>query len=328
MYTLKRKSQVAILAKKRYIFFACLLCSILSCEKSTLEDPLPTKINPNLQYFGYTLIDVGWDDPTDKETKTNYLDEVHHFSNVADILVVEPSDNIIDRLKQMDQVNVQGIIHLNEMFFEQKSIGGDKSGVIYGLRSDYQARWDEFVSTNNLTVNHPMINCFYIGEEPAWNGISEEDFTEVCDYVKATVPEVPILNVEAFAVIEEMYFPNSVDWVAFDHYFLQEPSTNNEYLKELNLLKTKKKNTQKIFLIMDAHWIKNFHGSSGIGKNDMDFIARDYYKMANTDTSIIGILNYFWPSGFDFKSSIGSRHLPKHVLDEHKMIGRTITGKG
>lgn len=89
----------------------------------------------------------------------------------------------------------------------------------------------------------------------------------------------------------------------------------------------KLKNHQKIFLIMDAHWIKILHGSSGISKVDMYFIARDYYKIANTDTTIIGVLGYFWPSGFDVKGSIGTRSLPNNVLEEHKRIGKSITGK-
>lgn len=311
----------------KYSFLIILSLSFLACKKKELVDPLPEKTNQNLIYFGYTLIDVEWDDPTDSETKTNYIDEVENFSNVADILVVSPSEYIIDRINTFDQYDVKAMLHLNEIFFELKSKGGNKSGLILGLRTDYQERWDTFISTNEISLNSDKINCFYIGEEPSWNGIPESEFKTACDYAKQTIPKVPIFNVEAYLDIENIYTPNSVDWIGFDHYFIKQPSIDSEFLKEFNTLKSKMKNHQKIFLIMDAHWIKVLHGSSGISKNDMDFIARDYYNIANSDTSIIGILGYFWPSGFDINKSIGTRNLPSHVLNEHKKIGKSITGK-
>ena len=300
---------------------------LFSCNKAVLKETFPVKSNQNLKYFGYTLIDVGWDDPSDSENKTNYIDEVQSFSNIADILVLNPTDNIVERMNTFNLYDVKAILHLNEIFFEQKSTGGNKSGAIFGLRTDYQQRWDTFINTNNLTINHTKVNCFYIGEEPSWNSIPENEFKTACDYAKSTVPQVPIFNVESFLAIDNLYSPNSVDWIGFNHYFLQKPSTDSDFLNEFNTMKSKIKSHQKIFLIMDAHWIKTFHGSSGISKGDLDFIARDYYNFANSDTTIIGVLSYFWPSGFDIKKSIGTRHLPSNVLDEHKRIGKSITGK-
>ena len=148
---------------KKHIYLSCFLIILISCKKETLQDPLPPKTNNNLTFFGYTLIDVFWDDPTDNSDKTNYIDEIHEFSNIADILVVEPTDYIIDRINVFDSYNVKAILHLSELFFEQKSQGGDLSGVIYGLRSDYQNRWDTFVATNNINTYANKISCFYIG---------------------------------------------------------------------------------------------------------------------------------------------------------------------
>lgn len=313
--------------KKNVLLIGLLGALFFSCGKSELKAPFPIKTNQNLNHFGYTLIDVGWDDPSDDEAKTNYIDEVHSFSNIADILVTDPTDNIVGRMSTFNQHGVKAILHLSEIFFELKSDGGDKSGFIYGLRSDFKQRWDTFMTVNNLSVNHPLVSCFYIGEEPSWNGIPENEFELACNYAKLTAPEIPIFNVEAFLDIDNLYTPNSVDWIGFDHYFLKEPSTDVDFLNEFNTMKSKMKSHQKIFLVMDAHWIKILHGSSGISKGDMDFIARDYYKIANSDTSIIGIIGYFWPSGFDVKKSIGTRHLPSNVLDEHKRIGKSITGK-
>lgn len=317
----------SLVLNMKSLLFIFLVALLFSCGKTKIKEPLPLKTNDNLTYFGYTLIDVFWDDPSDKEDKTNYLDEIQDFSNLADILVIDPTENIVERIDNFENSGVQSVLHLNEMFFEQISSGGNLSGTIYGLRSDYQERWDTFVTTNNINGNATKIAALYIGEEPAWNGISEVDFTAACDYAKATVPNIPIFNVESYAAIDNVYTPNSVDWVGFNHYFIPEPSTNSTYQAEYNTMKQKMKPHQKIVLIMDAHWIKNFHGASGISKNDMDFVARDFYSMANADTNVVGVFGYFWPSGFDVKNSVGIRHLPQHVIDEHITIGKAITGK-
>lgn len=307
-------------------FITSVLFILAACKKEELSQ-IPIKSNPNLNYFGFTLIDTYWDDPTDKEEKINYLDEVAPFSNIADIVVVDPEIPIIDNLKAMEQNGVLAIIHSSEIFFELKSNGGDRSGAIYGLRADYKERWDTFVSVNNLTVNHPLIHSIYLGEEPYWNGIPENEFVLACDYAKLTMPELALFLVEAPYIVADMYVPLTIDYVGFDHYFLRQPSVNEQYLSEFNSVKSKMAAHQKMILILDSHWIKNNHGSAGIAKKDMDFIARDYYNIANSDTNIVGILGYFWPSGFDDKNSVGARQMPENVKAEYERIGKIITGK-
>jgi len=312
--------------KARFLFLLLPSVLLIACNKPIAEQ-IPSKINDNLRYFGFTLVDVGWDDPTDQSDKTNYLDEVESFSNVADILAVEPTDDLSDRIEIMNLADVKPVIHLNEIFFENTGTGGTNSGFIYALREDYMMRWDEFVLVNKLNENVQKVGALYIGEEPAWNGISEADFTLAVDYAKLTVPEIPILLVEAFAIVNEMYIPEAVDWVGFDHYFLKKPSENSDFIAELSIMKSKMKSHQRILLILDSHWIKIAHGSSGIARNDMDVVARDYYNMANADTNIIGILGYYWPNGFEFNGALGARGLPENVQLEYQQIGKTITGK-
>ena len=311
---------------KRF-FQLLVLILIIACKKETSEESFPAKSNTNLEYFGFTLIDVSWDDPSDEEIKTNYIDEVAAFTNIADILVYDPMENIVDRLNVFEANGVQAFLHLNEIFFELKSEGGEKSGYIYGLRDDYQSRWDDFISTNDLLANQSKIKCFYIGEEPSWNGITAEEFELACDYAKETIPAVKIMNIEAYPDVDNIFTPTSVDLVGFDHYFLKDPSINMDFLSEFNTVKSKLKAHQNIMLIMDAHWIEEIHGVYGINKLDMAGIARDYYEFANGDISIVGIIGYFWPSGFDLYNSVGARHLPTAVMEEYKSIGKAITGK-
>jgi hypothetical protein len=310
-----------------FIVLAILLLAS-SCKKQTeMEEPFPEKTNPNLEYFGYTLIDVYWDDPEDAEDKTNYSDEVAPFSNIADILVIEPTDDIRDRLQFMADYEMKAVLHLNEIFFELLGETDSLSGANYDLRSDFMERWDTFITTNDFLSNHENVGVFYLGEEPAWNNISADEFKQASDYIKATIPDVPILLVEAYPAIEALEIPASVDWVGFDHYFIADPNTNPTFQEELALIKSKKAVDQDLVLILDAHYIPFAHGSSGIAKSDMDQVARNYYKLANAETDVVAMIGYHWPSGFDFPSAVGTRHLPEHVIEEHKRIGKAITGK-
>lgn len=307
------------------LFFLLVFC--FGCQKQKDVIMIPSPTNPNLTYFGYTLVDVLFDAPNDNVIKKNYVDEVAPFTNIADLLVVEPTDNIKDRLALMANYDVKGLLHLNEIFFEIVGKINTKSGNDYALRTDYKERWDTFISVNELTTDPNNIAGFYLGEEPFWNSISAEEYKLASDYIKTTVPSIPIFLVEAYAAVDEMVVPSSTDWVGFDHYFIGDPLNDKTYQKELAVLKSKLNAEQKIMLILDAHYIKFAHGSSGISKMEMDAVAKSYYDLANSDPQIIGIIGYHWPSGFEFKSAIGARDLPEHVLEIHKKIGKAITGK-
>ncbi|GLR18414.1 hypothetical protein GCM10007940_30300 [Portibacter lacus] len=272
-------------------------------------------------------MDVFFDDPTDDDPKTNYASEVFEMSNLADILVFAPDQNIISNLEIMDGFQMKAYLHLNEIFFELKETGGDKSGVINGLRSDYQERWTEFVNVNHIEENQKYIQAFYMGEEPFWNGISFEELKEACDYVKADFPNVKIMMVEAPGAIDEMMVPESVDWVGFDHYFIKDPTSNQEFQEEFELLKTKCTNGQQIIVVMDSHFLPLYHRLGGIKKSTLDEVARNYYALADSDEMVVGIIGYFWPSGFDLENSTGARGLPQHVKNEYIRIGKAITGK-
>lgn len=308
--------------------FPFLFVFFISCKKNTeIATPFPEKTNPNLTHFGYTLIDAYWDDPEDQEEKTNYADEVASFSNLADILVLEPTDHIVERVEYLAELDLKAILHLNEIFFEHVGEMDSLSGANYDLRADYAERWDTFIATNDFLTNHEDIGVFYLGEEPTWNGISAAEFEEASSYIKATIPEIPILLIEAYPAIASLEIPPSVDWIGFDHYFIADPSSNTTFQEELALIKSKKTADQDLVLILDAHYIPFAHGSSGIAKSDMDQVARNYYQLANSETAVVAMLGYHWPSGFDIPSAIGTRHLPEHVKEEHQRIGKAITGK-
>lgn len=311
----------------KYFFFKliCLVSIYSSCKK---EEPSPSFSNPNhLTFFGFVLIDTFWDDPTDNDIKTNYKDEVSPFSNMADILVINPQDNIIERMTAMRDLQMKCILHLHEIFFESVGTAGP-SGNQYDLRIDYKERWNAFVSSNQLQSNQNLVQAFYIGEEPTWNSISFSELSQATDYVKATFPTIPILIIEASPALSQLQIPNSVDWVGFDHYFIKNPTTNALFQQELRLLKSKMNDTQHILIIMDTHYIPSVHGQLGdISLNEMEDVANNYYTLAKNEPKAIGMLGYFWPSGFDSNTSIGARNMPQHVKNAYIRIGKAITNK-
>lgn len=299
---------------------------MLSCSK---EASVPDNSTiDHLKFFGFTLIDTYWDDPTDGKNKMNYIDEVASFSNVADMLVIGPKDNLVERMKQMERYQMKAILHLHGLFFEQTGTTGP-SGVKFSLRTDFQNRWDEFVQVNDLQTNQNLIQAFYMGEEPTWNGISYKELKSATDYVDQQFPGLPIMVIEAYPILDQLQVPTSVDWIGFDHYFVKDPVTNPDYQQEWALIKSKLSSShQRLVIIMDSHYIPEIHGElAHIALEEMGEVAQSYYQLAKSDPSVIALLGYFWPNGFDVPESIGARGMPKSVMDEYARIGKAITGK-
>ena len=123
-----------------------LILVLISCGEDENSEPI-TDTASHVEYFGFTLIDTYWDDPTDTEAKSNYADEVSGFSNLADLLVVNPSDDITERVASFSNLELRAVIHLNELFFEYVDANGP-SGANYDLRPNYESRWDEFTAIN------------------------------------------------------------------------------------------------------------------------------------------------------------------------------------
>tara|TARA_B100001765_G_scaffold215414_1_gene187341 strand:+ start:252 stop:1169 length:918 start_codon:yes stop_codon:yes gene_type:complete len=301
------------------ILFAC----IKDDELSSLEDA-----NAQIEYFGFTIVDTFWDDPTDSEVKTNYADEIHNFSNIADILVVNPNDNIVQRTQTFADLDLKAILHLNELFF-QLIDNNSPSESNYDLRTDYQERWNEFKTINQSILNTNYVGTFYIGEEPTWNGITFTELDAVAQLLQTEFPNIPTMIIEAYPSLNELQVPQTVDWVGFDRYFIENPNTNAEFQQDWNTLKSKLSNpNQKIMVILDSHYINWAHGDFGnIESTQMNIVADNYYELAKSDEKVIGILGYFWPNGFDIPKSIGARGMPQNVKIEYERIGREITRK-
>lgn len=312
---------------KQILTYILILFVIFSYKKENKPNIFENQ-NSHIEYFGFTIIDTYWDDPTDSEVKTNYAHEIHNFSNLADILVVNPSDNIIERTQTFESLKLKAILHLNELFFELIDTDSP-SGRNYNIRPDYQKRWNEFKSINQSILNTNYIVAFYIGEEPTWNGITFTELAIVSQLLEADFPDIATLIIEAYPSLSNLQVPENVDWIGFDRYFVKDPNVNNEFQHDWAILKSKLSNpNQRIMVIMDSHYINWLHGENGnIDLVQMGEVANNYYQLAKNDKRVIGILGYFWPNGFDIQESIGARGMPQNVKSEYERIGKGITGK-
>lgn len=313
----KVKSKIIIL------FFGVL--SLGACNSK--NDSPDISDSDHIKYFGFTIVDTYWDDPSDNETKTKIFDEVAPFSNMADILVLDPTTTIVRKMEVMNGLQMKSILHLYELFFEADGTDAP-SGTNYRLRTNAQERWNVFMTTNALNENQGLVQAFYIGEEPTWNGISFTELQQATDYVKSSLPNIPILVIEAYPALGDLQVPASVDWVGFDHYFIKDPKNDATYTSELNLLKSKLTPEQKLVVVLDAHYIDFAHGDhGGVALNEMGEVALSYYDLAKSEPRTIALLGYFWPSGFDSDNSIGARNMPDVVKNKYISIGKEITRK-
>lgn len=304
-----------------------LVLMLVACSKKQHPETEITT-NTHIKYFGFTLIDTFWDDPTDSETKTNYAEEVYRFSNLADLLVISPTEDIVQRVETFTDYDMKAVIHLHELFFEWVDTNS-LSGANFHLREDYANRWEQFRAINESVLNEQQIAAFYVGEEPTWNGITYEELHTVVNLLEENFPAIPTMIIEAYPALNGLQVPKNADWVGFDHYFIKDPTSHAEFQQEWQTLRSKLSDpAQRIVLVMDSHYIDWAHGDFGkIALNDMDDVSRNYYELAKRDTNVIGIIGYFWPNGFDFPEALGARGMPEHVKAEYKRIGKEISGK-
>ncbi len=302
-----------------------LLTGIIFLVLVFLYAPSPAQTAPaHLRYFGFTAIDCLYDDPLDASTKTNYIDEVSSFTNIAHMCVYDYSDDIVARTTLMNNSCVNPLLHIQNIFFEAVDASAP-SGVNYDLYADYTDRWNTFKTTNASVLQTEKIGCFYVADEPYWNGISESDMASVCALLKSDYPSIPLLMVEAYTTVNDMQVPEQMDWVGFDRYGTFDPQTDPDFLDNLDTLKVRLTSPdQKIILIIDDQWYPEYETYLGWGKDTMADVTQNYYNLAAADSDIIGLIGYIWPGGLDGATHHGVRNLTTKVINKNIEIGQLI----
>ncbi len=106
-----------------------------------------------------------------------------------------------------------------------------------------------------------------------------------------------------------------------------DPGSDKRYLQNLRDLKSRRTTSeQKIVIVFEAQWMPDY-GKAGYQKEAMAELAERYYRLANSDPDVIGMVGFAWPGGLGGPDRFGARNLPESVKAEHRRIGLAITGK-
>lgn len=280
-----------------------------------------------LQFFGYYLVDVGFDDPTDAVTKNNYTDEVAAFSNIAQMAVYNAGEDIRGRVRAMNKSCVRPFLSLQEIFFQRV----DKvapSGTHMALYADYVVRWNKFKTVNKDVLDPDAVASLYVMDEPVWNGVTYDELDSLVRLLKADLPTVPLMVVEAYSVLDKFRVPPAVDYVGFDRYSIFAPRTDARYLANLAALASKLSSpSQRMFLVIDDQWLAQY-GTMGVTPEKMARTIQDYYDIAKETPRVVGLLGYLWPGGWDEKTQLGVRNMPAAIQDLNRQIGTQIKARG
>ena len=299
-------------------FFLGLLITLISVS-------LPAQTAPaHLRYFGFTAIDCFYDDPLDVTAVNNYVTEVDSFSNINHMCVFDYTDNIVTRVNFMNAHCMNPLLHVQEIFFQPVDTLAP-SGTNYDLRPNFASRWATFVTINSSVLLPANIGCFYIADEPFWNGISLAEMDTVCALIESQFPTIPLLMVEAYTTVNAMQVPQAMDWVGFDRYGTYDPSTDSAFLDNMDTLKSRLSSpNQKIILIIDDQWYPDYLTYLGWTQDTMATVVQNYYNFAASDTNIVGLIGYIWPGGLDSPTQYGVRNMTAAVIDKNIEIGQMI----
>lgn len=290
-------------------FTSLLFIILVACSKSS--DVEENNVS-HLKYFGFAITDCG----------TNYTNQVDDFVNLIDMC---PSDlsNLQSRVSSNILNNNKVLIHLQGLFVNAIADTSSPSGFRYELLDNYETLFSEWAA-NNAFLNSETVAAFDFVDEPAWNHMNMDDLATVAARIKMSFPTIPLMIIEAPDVIDQLIITDNIDWIGFDRYGTIDPKNDSEYLQRLNLIKSKRTNSnQKLVLIMESQWL-DFYSDAGFEETILIDMANSYYELAKAETDVIALISYLLPSNFDTPDQKGFFDLLPEVKTAINTIGNDI----
>lgn len=289
------------------------------------------KVNPapsnSLKYFGFAAIDCGWDDPQDKISKTNYVDEVSGFTNIGHMGVFSKDDLLAKRMEVFHQAKVKAMLHIEPLLFSRTKVN-TPSGTKLSLRPEAEKLWNDYARRNKAVLTPKYVAALYIVDEPVWNGVSLAEFTKALRIVKKYMPNLPTMAIEAWPVVKKVMVPKELDWIGFDRYDSVDPEHDPKWMADLETVrKARTRSSQKIVIVASTQWLPYYQKDANVKPEDMGAIAEIYYRIAASTPDVIALVGYIWPGGLDNPTHLGARNLPKSVQTTLRQIGKRITVK-
>jgi hypothetical protein len=318
--------KIRMLTVKSTLPIWIVLAYLVGCGQHTTSDTNGNdQAANNLQYFGFALVDCGWDDPNDNITKTNYVDEISGFTNVAQMCVYSPDVFIGYRINEFSRVGVKAVLNIEGILFERSEDSTSPSGERLTLQPNAKALWMDFVAQNSNYLISDYIAAIYVVDEPLWNGLKQEELVRAIDIVKGSLPNLTTFVIEAHPVVDQMQVPKNLDWVGFDRYDTTKPAEDEAWLSDLETVRAARtRDDQKIVVVASTQWLPYYQIEDGIEPEDMENMLFSYYDIASSDPDVIGLAGYIWPGGVDHPAQLGARNLPENVKKSFKVIGEQI----
>ena len=205
---------------------------------------MPENTNPNLKYFGYFHGDGFL-------SQGSYIEEIAALQNSNVFLLNSAFSTTIAREK-LAVAKEYGfkVIFSTHGFFTGGQITKANSAT---LVENYKQVWSDLCAAVDEYVQDGTILAFYF-DEPAWNGVKEEDFRTVTKMIRETYPNVKVLTTmtvfdigvskrDGYPEISPSYNEFCTD-VSYDSYAKWNDKTRRIYLEAL---KSKATNNQYIW---------------------------------------------------------------------------------
>ncbi|MGL4278752.1 MAG: hypothetical protein ACRCS0_00170 [Albidovulum sp.] len=282
--------------------------------------PLPSRAEP--RYFGYSAILCGLDDPHDEGVKTDYLDEVSAFTNIAQVCADADPGVTADRMRRAHADGVTPLLYIEPAFFDRKG-----RRMVAKQPEAAAALW-QVVKAGIAKSKVPLdAIVFYLADEPHHFGLPQAALEEAIAVIRADFPAARILMIEAYSEDGPPPVPEGVDYWGFDAYGVPDPTAEPRYGTYLDAARATMRPDQHLVMVMEAVHYPSVHGEGVAAKESLADVARADYRYALARGDIDMILAYTWAGGIDSPDESGVRDLPAGVLAEHQAIGRAITGK-
>lgn len=251
---------------------------------------MPENTNENLKYFGYFHSDgfLG---------SLPYFNEISALQN-SNVMMINSAWSIeqsVNALATAKELGHKALMSVHD-FFDGGQVSIANSAT---LKSDYEEKWNARREAIASYIEDGTVLGFYF-DEPAWNGVKEEDFRLVTSLLREQYPNLKVMNcltvydvgIQKHTSYPEMnasYNEYCTD-IMYDSYANWNDEIRREYLEKL---KTKATNNQFIWGCP-----KGFSDNPEQIDQMVKHI-KGYYTEAIQEPRYAGIISFSFANGFE-----------------------------
>ena len=290
-------------------------------------ETMPENTNENLKYFGYFHSD-GF------RSQGSYIDEIASLENSNVLMINSCFDNAkaAEWLEKAKSVNQQVIFSVHGLFE-----GGQlKKANSATLLSDYAETLSGLKETLKSYIDDGTLLGFYF-DEPAWNGVKEEDFRTVTKWIRENIPSIKVITTmttsdigmsktENYPEINASYNEYCTD-VMYDYYGAWNDDSRLTYLDKL-----KSKATEDQWIWGCATGFVN----NAEQTDELYNAIRGMYTEAIQEERYAGIVSFSYADGLEGDWGYGlhtflnndSEYYDADLRKLYTDIGREVIGAG